>query len=96
LKESTLEVIREKVEFSMRAVESFKDGAKRNWSDENFRHIYEGLASIFEGYALCFEFILKEEGVQESCTRRYQPDGVVVSTGSRVREAVPQADRRRA
>ncbi|MCJ7573681.1 hypothetical protein MUO93_05385 [Candidatus Bathyarchaeota archaeon] len=54
MNESTLEVIRNEIEFSMRAVESFRDGAGKNWDDEHFRNIYEDLASIFEGYALCF------------------------------------------
>jgi len=54
LKDSTLEVIRRMIELSGRGFEMFNESARRKRDDEVWRDIYEGLASIFEGYALCF------------------------------------------
>jgi hypothetical protein len=68
LKESTIEVIREKIEFSKLGVKIFREGEQENWDDKQWRNIYRGLASIIESYASCFEFILREEEVQVSIT----------------------------
>lgn len=83
MKEFTLEVIRRQIEFSKGGVDQFRECARRNWSDESFRHIYLDLASIFEGYEMAFELILLLERVELS--RPFSPL-LEAALASRLRE----------
>jgi hypothetical protein len=65
LKESSLKVIVDEIMNSIRASQRFKKCSMRFTESNNFWHIYNDLADIFDGYGMAFLFVLLDEGVFE-------------------------------
>ena len=63
LNDSTLEVVRKKMDYSKFCFEKLSMGA-RNCKHQDFVEIYEVLASVFEGYLNTFERIIELEEPQ--------------------------------
>ena len=66
MKESTLEEVKLKLEWSRESLEFIENARREECDDEHFRRIYDGLSRIIRACFESFEFILKEEGVQVS------------------------------
>ena len=63
LNNSTLEVVRKKMDYSKFCFEKLSMGA-RNCKNQDFIEIYEVLASVFESYVKTFERIIELEEPQ--------------------------------
>ena len=89
MKKSTLEVIQREIEFSRRGTESMREGSRKTRNDD-FRQIYEGLASIFKGYAVAFWYILLEEGIQGSPSEMNNQEPEVTTPTEKIQQTAPK------
>lgn len=72
MKESSLEVVVDEIEYAIRSSKRFRDCARKYDEGDSFHHIYNSLASIYESYGGSFLLVLFEEGVLKKRTsKRY-------------------------
>ena len=63
MKESSLEVVVDEIEYAIRSSKRFRNYAERYPESDSFHHIYDDIDAIPESYGCSFLRVLFEEGV---------------------------------
>ncbi|MGD0805572.1 MAG: hypothetical protein ABSA11_16045 [Candidatus Bathyarchaeia archaeon] len=66
MKESSEIVIKMEIKHAVEASKRFRNCAKAYGESDNFHHIYNDIASIYESYGISFIFVLFSEGVLQA------------------------------